>query len=501
MNGLHLWMLPACVCAVAASSDAARPTPVGYYAFAHEGILGTSADLTFAAASPDAAARAERAALDEIERLRRILSTYDSTSEAWRLRVTGRDSAASPELIAVLQQYSAWEDRTQHAYSGRVGALSAAWSAGARQGRTPNPEELAKLTASLRQPGWKIDAATDVVTTAADSSLDLSSLGKGFIIGRAMSAARSAEPSLRGAMINIGGDIYAWGEAPSRDGLGWRIDVADPRRSADNAPPLARLRVREGAVSSSGAYARGYTIGGRHFSHIIDPRTGRPADQVVGATIIARDNATANALATTVSVLRPEDALTLLRTIPGAEAVIVTADGQLLKTPGFAAYEVDSPRTAATVAPSVSHAPHVAATMTVDVTPRGWVRRRPYVAVWITDAAGKHVRTLAMWGDRFKYQRDLTAWWRLVGGNESLVDAVSRATRNTGSYTLEWDGADQDGHAVPAGAYTFWIEVAYQNGPHSTESLKLACGPTKATGTMPSTQAFAGATAECSEAR
>jgi thiamine biosynthesis lipoprotein len=481
----------------AAGLAAARPATAharpASFTFGREGILGTSFDVTFTAQSESDATRAETAALAEIERLRRVLSSYDDSSDVARLASTGRIEHASPDLIAVLGEYARWSARSGGAYSPRVGALSAVWKNAERSGRLPTDATLATAVRAAAEPGWSVDSATGTVTSATAERLDLSSLGKGYIIDRAVAAAGGGMPSLRGGMLNIGGDIRVWGRSPRDDGA-WHVDVADPRAHADNAAPLARLRLTDAAVSSSGSYMRGFDVAGRHYSHIIDPRTGRPASAVIGVTVIVRDNATANALATTLSVLGPDAGFRLIATVPGTEALVVTADGGVHRSPGFAKYEERS------IAGDVPARAAIHATLSVDVTPNQWVRRRPYVAVWVTNAAGKHVRTLAMWGDRYKYQRDLSRWWGLAGGDAALVDAVTRATRSAGKYELEWDGLDQQGQATPPGTYTFWIEAAYQNGPHSARSTTVVCGPERGTAAIEATDAFSAGRVVCSSA-
>ena len=162
---------------------------------------------------------------------------------------------------------------------------------------------------------------------------------------------REQLPDVKGALINIGGDIHVWGAAPN--GGAWTVAVADPARHADNAPPLTQLVLNGGAVSSSGDYERGFTIGGTHYSHILDPRTGRPANRVTSVTVIAPANAIANAVATTLSVLEPEQGMALVRATPGAEAMLVTADGAVMRSSGFSRYERPMPARG-TVAATIS---------------------------------------------------------------------------------------------------------------------------------------------------
>ena len=92
----------------------------------------------------------------------------------------------------------------------------------------------------------------------------------------------------------------------------------------------------------------------------------------------------------------------------------------------------------------------------IDVTPTERNRHAPYVAVWITDTTGKHARTVAFLGDRPKYLHEMSRWWALNHADAPLTDAVTRATRPAGKYSLEWDGLDQKGNAVPAGPYMLW---------------------------------------------
>src|SRR5260221_659027 len=137
------------------------------------------------------------------------------------------------------------------------------------------------------------------------------SFTKSYIIDRAVSAGL-ATGSARAVVVNIGGDLVArgaWAET---------IGVTDPLDNADNAAPLTRLAVRNRAVATSGSYRRGFDIGGHHYSHIVDPRTGRPTAQIVSATVVADRAADAGALATAFCVLAPDDSERLGTTVPGA---------------------------------------------------------------------------------------------------------------------------------------------------------------------------------------
>ena len=104
--------------------------------------------------------------------------------------------------------------------------------------------------------------------------------------------------------------------------------------------------------------------------------------------------------------------------------------------------------------------------------------RRPYVAVWIEDADRNPVRTIALWTEKPRYIQELRQWYRddqarsRAGGSE-LWRTVSSATRPPGSYTLTWDGKDDEGKLVKAGKYTVCVEAAREHGGYDIQRKEL----------------------------
>ena len=135
-------------------------------------------------------------------------------------------------------------------------------------------------------------------------------------------------------MINLGGDLTTWGSQPLA------VGITNPFGPFENARPLTAVRVKNGAIATSGGYLRGYWIDGRLYSHIIDPRTGRPADATAQATVLAPDSTTANALATALCVLDPREGRELIESMGDVECLIVPVAGDLVRSSGFAACEL-----------------------------------------------------------------------------------------------------------------------------------------------------------------
>ncbi len=476
--------------AVGRGDGADRPD-VAEFTYHHDHVLGTSLDLTVAAATEADADAAEAAVLAEVERLRGVFSTYDPGSELSRLNRATGPVPASADLLAVLRAYEGWGRDSGGAFGGRVGGLARAWKDAAKAGREPDPAVLSAIAADLRQPGWVIDPAGPTVIRLTAQPLDLNSGAKGYILAAAADAVRDRVPAVRGLLLNIGGDLAVRGTPAG--GAGWAVGIQDPFRPADNSPPLTGLRLAGGAVATSGGYQRGFTVGGRSYSHVLDPRTGRPASGVASATVVAADNLTANCLATTLCVLPPDAGLELVAATPGASCLLVTPDGRLIRSAGLPELPVAESRTSAALAdppaaPKGDPWPDgYQVTVGVELPELGGGARRyrrPYVAVWVEGADGKPVRTLGVWGNAPKYLRDLTDWWKIGKGDAALVKAVTRATRGPGKYTLTWDGKDDKGDALPQGKYTVRVEAHREHGRHVRQSGEIACGAEAAKAAM-----------------
>ncbi len=470
---------------------ALRAAEPGVFPFHHEGVLGTSLDLQVVAADAQQAAAVEAAVLAEIERMRKILSTYDPASEISRLNAATGTVPVSQELLDVLAGYDWWNAKSGGAYNGHLGDLIRVWRAAEQAGALPDAATLQRTVAALRVPAWKLDAAAKTVTRTTAQPLNVDSLGKGYILAKAAAVARAKAP--QGFLLNIGGDIFASGRA-------WKVGVADPKSSADNSPPLTEVNLKDLAISTSAAYERGYTIGGKRHSHILDPRTGQPAAGTASATVVASSNAVANALATTLCVLKPDEGLALAKTIPGVACLIVAADGRQLRTANFAPLEgrlptaVMLPQTPGTTTPAAGAWPkgfQVTLTLTLKAPTGGKRIKRPYVAVWIEDAEGKRVRTVAVWGNQRKYMPDLREWWKVAREDQEWASTITRATRSAGQHRVAWDGMDDKGAPLPPGTYSVVLEVNREHGTYCIERGTIACAKTAAQGKIAASAEFA----------
>lgn len=457
---------PACLalwCALPAFAQDARQE----FAFARENVLGTRLALTVAAADADAAGKVEAAVLAEIERLRLVFSTWDVDSELQRAVAGGKPVTVSAELLAMLQAADRWRVASHGAFHPGVQALTALWREAETAGKEPAASALAAVVETLRAPPWRL--AGDQVAVAMPISLD--AFAKGQVLELASAAGERAVAGAEVALLMLGGDLRVRGKAPRT------IGVIDPRAPADNGTPLARLQVVDRAVASSGGYARGVDIGGKHRSHIFDPRTGQPVTEVLGATVVAPHAADADALATILCVLPPADGLALIDRTAGAAAVVVDRDGALHTSRDWSKFVV------AEAVPVEQANPRWPAGFELQIEfairkPEGGGRgyRRPYVAVWLEDALGDPACSLALWIQKERWLADLRRWHKHYRNQRGVIDALTQATRKPGSYDLVWHGVDDDGRALAPGKFTVLIEAAREHGTYQLLKQEVTIG-------------------------
>ncbi|MEF2277938.1 FAD:protein FMN transferase [Deinococcus sp. YIM 134068] len=286
----------------------------------YERVLGTELEMQVVADTRAQAQEAERAALNEIDRLTLVLNRFDSQSEfrRWQAR-PGERVALGLDLLRVLRAADHWREATGGAFHPGADAFGELWGRAEGTGSGPDAAELAALAGRLREAPWTL-YPDDTATLHATSPLGLNALAKGDVVDRAAEAA-FALPGVRAVLVNVGGDLRTLG------GTGLTVAVADPFSARDDLPPLCRVHVRNGALATSGDARRGYRVGGTWYSHLLDPRTGWPLSGVPGVTVTAPDCLTADALATALSVLDVPGGLALADATPGAAALIVTRDG------------------------------------------------------------------------------------------------------------------------------------------------------------------------------
>jgi FAD:protein FMN transferase len=297
-------------------------------------IMGTETNLrVMVRASESARGRqALQAATDALESVESLCSVHRGDTE---LAVFNASPAArlvplSPATIALLRFSEAISGRTEGAFNPTCRPVLRLWKVCEEEQRFPSTEELRKARL-LSAWKWVKLHAQGAEKLREGVEIDLGAVAKGYAVDLAIAAMQRAGAS--GGLVQCGGETRVFGQSPQRGG--WKIAVRDPSQGR-GATFAWSLSLDSGAVSTSGDYERYYEIRGQRLSHILDPRTGRPVETPVQATVIAESSAIADAWSTALSILGPTG-LDLLQNEPGVEAMLILGgqDARRFQTPGF----------------------------------------------------------------------------------------------------------------------------------------------------------------------
>ncbi len=224
------------------------------------------------------------AALGEARRLDRMLSNYRSDSEWSAVNRYAAEAPVkvSPELFRLLSACVDYSSRSEGAFEISVGPLMKTWGFYKGTGNLPAPAEV---KSSLEKVGYRyisLDAANQTVRFAKKGvELDPGGIGKGYAVDRMAEILKGK--GVETALISGGGSsIYAMGAPPGESG--WNVKVRDPR---DETKTAIEVFLKNESMSTSGSYEKFFMAEGRMYSHIMDPRTGYPAEGMIAVSVIA----------------------------------------------------------------------------------------------------------------------------------------------------------------------------------------------------------------------
>jgi thiamine biosynthesis lipoprotein len=271
-------------------------------------VMGSLAQIQVYDADPDLADRAMTAALDEMDRVDRLLSNYRPDSELSRMNRTAAAAPfhASPELYAFVKLCRGWFDDSHGTFDPTIGPVVRAWGFFTPHPSHPSPTASAAAKARSGFHNVRLDDASRTISYAVNGlEFDPGGIGKGYAADRAAAVLRRF--GIASALVSAGGStLYAIGHPPGRDG--WTVAVRDP---AEPAASLRVVRLRDNAISTSGVSDRFVEVDGRRYGHIIDPRTGMPVEGVCQVSVVA-PTATASDALTKPAFILPRDSVRAL---------------------------------------------------------------------------------------------------------------------------------------------------------------------------------------------
>lgn len=275
--------------------------------------------VLYAASEPSARAGASRA-FARIASLDAEMSDYRPDSAISQIaRLAPAAVTVPPDLFQVVSTALEMAKTTGGAFDPTVAPLVALWRDARKTGRLPDDAAVARARALAGWQRIELDAEQRTLRLPqAGMKLDVGGIAKGYILGAALSALRQS--GVFSALIEAGGDIVVSNAPPGR--AGWQIDLPDASALTPAFIQRASTLVNA-AVSTSGPAAQAVEIEGVRYSHVIDPRTGRPLTWSVSAHVVAEDPVLADALATAATVVGPPGLAALRARFPSARIELV----------------------------------------------------------------------------------------------------------------------------------------------------------------------------------
>lgn len=294
-------------------------------------VMGTALEVTVSSDGPAKAEGAFAIVYKEMSRIEDEMSEWkDGTYVSLINRNAGKKAVKVPDelfkLIAASIQVS---EITDGAFDITWAAMRGVWDFTPGRERVPSPEEVRGRLGLVDYRKIELDEKNRTVFLKGEGmAMGLGAIAKGYAVDRAMRAV--ADSGIKDAIIRAGGDMRVQGL--DDEGKPWEIGIRQPR---EKDKLLARLRLTNISISTSGDYERFFIKDNVLYHHIMDPKTGYPAKACRSVTILAPDTMTSDALSTAVFVLGPQKGMELIKKLKGVEGIIVDSDGAVHTSPGI----------------------------------------------------------------------------------------------------------------------------------------------------------------------
>lgn len=238
---------------------------------------------------------------------------------------------ASPETIVVLKEALAFAEKTGGLFDPSVGPLVKVWNIGTEEAAVPPGEEIERTRALINWRDVVIDEAAGTVFLKREGMrLDLGAIAKGYAADECVRII--AKRGIKRAIVDLGGNVYAFGNK-AKD-TPWTIGIRDPENNTGDS--VLSLKVSDRSVVTSGVYERYFIEEGKRYHHILDPRTGFPAEsELLSVTIVAKPSMLADALSTSVFLLGPDKGLELIEATGDTEAIFIDLKGNVRLSSGL----------------------------------------------------------------------------------------------------------------------------------------------------------------------
>jgi FAD:protein FMN transferase len=289
-------------------------------------LMGNRFEITVVANNEREAQDNIEAAVEEIRRIERLLTTFDDSSQTNRINESAGEAPVpvDREVFDLIQRSKRISEITQGAFDISYGSIDKRlWNFDQQMTTLPDPATAKKMVRLINYRNIILDEERCTVFLKENGMrIGFGGIGKGYAAERAKRVLQ--QRGVQNGIVNAAGDLTVWGYQP--DGKPWTIGIADPDLAHQ---PFSYLTVTNMAIATSGNYEKYVTINGRRYSHTIDPKTGLPVSGIKSVTIFCSNAEIADAMATPVMIMGVRVGLDLVNQVSGLECIILDDNDRL----------------------------------------------------------------------------------------------------------------------------------------------------------------------------
>lgn len=286
--------------------------------------MGTYYQVKIIGADPNQRIEFDQAVVEQLEVVNQLMSNWVATSDVNRFNknISEEPVQVNVHTANVVAKALEIADATKGAFDPTLGPLIELWGFGTRKNdEVPDPEALKAVMERIGYQKIQLDG-NSLSKTQPELTMNLSSLAKGYAVDLVYDMLK--EKGFTSFMVNVGGEVRVHGVNAAQRPWQMAIEGPDPNR----VNTIFRISsLRNVAMATSGDYRNFFRYEGKRYSHLLDPRTGWPIEaRITAVSVIAKDCMTADALATALCIMSPEEGLSLIESMPNVECMLILRD-------------------------------------------------------------------------------------------------------------------------------------------------------------------------------
>lgn len=264
-----------------------------------------------------------------LNQIEQSMSRFQEGSVVYQLNHShGQPVQVDENTFTVIQQALSLSEATDGAFNVSIGSLTDLWNITGENPRVPSPDEIQEALTHIDYSQVILSSQTQEVTLPDGMMLDLGGIAKGYAADQIIAHYRSR--GINSAILNLGGNVYVLGKKDNS--TLYTVGIKDPV----DGSIFGTIQAENKAIVTSGGYERYFEQDGVRYHHILDGKTGYPAQSdLLSVTVICDSSITADALSTALFVMGSEQGLAFVQTMEGIDVLMIGQNSQIITTPGF----------------------------------------------------------------------------------------------------------------------------------------------------------------------